>query len=45
MVDLPSGITERLQTLGANMWQTAIDIANYRLSKEREALEVIKVKV
>ena len=27
-VELPSGITERLQALGADMWQTAIDIAN-----------------
>lgn len=43
-VDLPSGITERLHTLGADMWQTAIDMANDRLSKEREALEVVKVK-
>ena len=44
MVDLPSGITERLHTLGADVWQTAIDMANDRLSKEREALEVVKVK-
>ncbi|MGP5347380.1 DNA-binding protein [Psychrobacter celer] len=43
-VELPSGITERLQTLGADMWQTAIDIANDRLVKEREALESIKAK-
>ena len=43
-VDLPSGITERLQALGADMWQTAIDIANDRLVKEREALEGIKAK-
>lgn len=43
-VELPSGITERLQTLGADMWQTAIDIANDRLVKEREALEGIKAK-
>ncbi|WP_045455743.1 DNA-binding protein, partial [Psychrobacter sp. JCM 18903] len=41
-VELPSGIAERLQTLGADMWQTAIDIANDRLVKEREALESIK---
>lgn len=44
-VTLPSGITERLQTLGADMWQTAIDMANDRLVKEREALDVIKAKV
>ena len=43
-VELPSGIAERLQTLGADMWQTAIDIANDRLVKDREALESIKAK-
>lgn len=43
-VELPSSIAERLQTLGADMWQTAIDIANDRLVKEREALESIKAK-
>ena len=43
-VELPSGITERLQTLGADMWQTAVDIANDRLVKDREALESIKAK-
>lgn len=43
-VELPSGIAERLQALGADMWQTAIDIANDRLVKEREALEGIKAK-
>ena len=43
-VELPSGITERLQTLGADVWQTAVDIANDRLVKDREALEGIKAK-
>ena len=43
-VDLPSGINERLQSLGADVWQTAINMANDRLVKEREALEAIKVK-
>lgn len=43
-VELPSGITERLQTLGADMWQTAVGIANDRLVKVREALESIKAK-
>src|SRR5690606_30361339 len=43
-VELPGGITERLQALGADMWQTAIDIANDRLVKEHEALESIKAK-
>lgn len=43
-VALPSGITDRLQSLGADVWQTAINMANDRLAKEREALEVIKAK-
>lgn len=43
-VALPSGITDRLQSLGAEVWQTAINMANDRLAKEREALEVIKAK-
>jgi len=43
-VELPSGIAERLQSLGADMWQTATDIASDRLVKEREALESIKTK-
>lgn len=43
-VELPNGINERLQALGADMWQTAIDIAHDRLAKEREALETIKAK-
>lgn len=43
-VDLPSGINERLQSLGADVWQTAINMANDRLVKERDALDAIKVK-
>ena len=43
-VELPTTISDRLQALGADLWQTAIDIANDRLSKERDALEVIKAK-
>lgn len=43
-VELPSGIDERLQALGADMWQTALDIAQNRMTKEREGLEVIKAK-
>lgn len=43
-IELPSNINDRLQSLGADMWQTAIDIANDRLAKERDALEVIKAK-
>lgn len=38
-VELPSGIAECLKALAADMWQTAIDIANNRLVKECEALE------
>lgn len=37
-IELPSGIDERLQALGSEMWQAAIDIANQRLQAEREAL-------
>lgn len=43
-VDLPSGISDRLQVLGADVWRTAIEIANDRLAKERDALEIIKAK-
>ena len=43
-IELPSNINDRLQSLGADVWQTAIDIANDRLAKERDALEVIKAK-
>lgn len=43
-VDLPNAINDRLQALGADMWQNAIDIANDRLAKERDALELIKAK-
>ena len=43
-VELPSSVAERLQTLGADVWQTAVDIANDRLVKDREALEGIKAK-
>ena len=37
-VDLPSSINDRLSVLGAEMWQSAIALANERLSAEREAL-------
>lgn len=43
-IELPSNINDRLQSLGADMWQTAINMANDRLVKERDALEVIKAK-
>lgn len=43
-VELPNGITERLQSLGADMWQTAINIANERLTAEREALAIAQTK-
>ena len=43
-VDLPSAIDDRLQSLGAEMWQSAINIANDRLAAEREALAVAQAK-
>lgn len=43
-VEIPSSINERLQGLGADMWQTAINIANERLAAEREALVVAQTK-
>ena len=43
-VDLPSSIDERLQALGADMWQSAINIASERLTAEREALAVAQTK-
>lgn len=39
-VDLPSSINERLQALGAEMWQSANSLANERLAAERDALAV-----
>lgn len=39
-VDLPNAIDERLKSLGADMWQSAISIANERLTTEREALKI-----
>lgn len=43
-IDLPSSIDERLKSLGAEMWQSAINIANERLTAEREALAVAQAK-
>ena len=43
-IDLPSSIDERLKSLGAEMWQSAINIANDRLAAEREALAVAQAK-
>lgn len=43
-VDLPNSIDERLQSLGAEMWQSAINIANERLTAEREALAIAQDK-
>ena len=42
--ELPSGINGRLQILGADVWQTAMEIANERLTAEREALAVAQAK-
>lgn len=44
-VDLPGGIDDRLKSLGAEIWQTAIGLANDRLSKERELLETARQDV
>lgn len=41
-VEIPSHLNDRLQALGGELWQTALDIADDRLNKEREALELIK---
>lgn len=41
-VEIPSHLNDRLQSLGGELWQTALDIADDRLNKEREALELIK---
>lgn len=41
-VEIPSSLNDRLQALGGEVWQTALDIADDRLAKEREALELIK---
>ena len=43
-IDLPSAIDDRLQSLGADMWQSAINIASERLTAEREALAVAQAK-
>lgn len=43
-IDLPSSIEERLKSLGAEMWQSAINMANERLAAEREALAVAQTK-
>lgn len=43
-IDLPNAIDQRLQALGAEMWQSAINIANDRLTAERDALAVAQAK-
>jgi chromosome segregation ATPase len=43
-VELPSDITERLQSLGAQIWEAASSIANDRLITEREALATVKTE-
>lgn len=43
-VELPSDITERLQSLGAQIWEAASAIANDRLITEREALATVKTE-
>lgn len=41
-VEIPSHLNERLQAFGGALWETSLDIADDRLNKEREALELIK---
>lgn len=41
-VEIPSRLNERLQAFGGALWETSLDIADDRLNKEREALELIK---
>jgi chromosome segregation ATPase len=38
----PQAITERLGELGAELWASALDLANGRLAAEREALEAAR---
>src|SRR5699024_9499431 len=39
-VELPNALNDRLQALGAEMWQSANSLANERLAAERDALAV-----
>ncbi|MBP2280200.1 chromosome segregation ATPase [Psychrobacter sp. PL19] len=43
-VDLPSNINDRLKLLGAEMWQSAVSIANERLVSEHKALAAAQEK-
>jgi isoleucyl-tRNA synthetase len=38
----PSAITERLNSLGAELWAVALELANNRLQSEREGLELAR---
>ena len=38
----PEGISKRLNEIGAEVWAIALDLANARLSSEREALEATR---
>ena len=41
----PPLVMERLAEVGADIWAAALDLANARLSSEREALEVARVEL
>lgn len=44
-VELPDHINERLQSLGADVWQSAITLADERLSTEREVFVLAESKL
>ena len=41
----PEGISKRLDELGAEVWAIALELANARLTSEREALEATRVQL
>ncbi|OQX02909.1 MAG: hypothetical protein BWK73_41130 [Thiothrix lacustris] len=41
----PEGISKRLDDVGAEIWAIALELANARLTAEREALEAIRVQL
>jgi hypothetical protein len=41
----PQGVTDRLLELGADVWAVALDLANGRLTVEREALEKARIEL
>ncbi len=43
-VELPNELSEKIQAMGATVWQVATSLANDRLANEREALDVARNK-